>query len=258
MRRVLILGFAAICLAPSLCAYDVALENGSVIHFQKYRVADNKLIYLSESGEELSVPMSDINLSLTRQMNEKEKPPLELPGLTGNAKTKQSPEPLGDVARQLGVKPESDAEGHVFTNDDFPSSPVPPEPAKATTSRSPAANGAKSNADWASSKAKIELFLRKTGNLTERQYADRTLGPDLADVEFPRRSSWQAELYAAHQEYVADAKLCISDRVSDMGRHQNAACYKLDSDKSRVQTLREKGQGLAQEWKTRQERAVSY
>jgi hypothetical protein len=270
LQRALILGFLAIFAAPVLCAYDVALRNGSVIHFQKYRVVNDELLYMSASGEERSILLSDINFARTRELNEKENPPLDLAGWIAkmNAARKSSapkppPPPLGDVARQLGLKGEVDAEGRVFTNDDFPSSPIPPAPENAAappspsanppTSPSPTANAPSASSDWAASKAKIEKFLRKTENLTEQQYTNKTLGPDLADVQFPERSPWQTRLYAEHQKYVADAKLCISDRVSDEGRRQNAACSRLDSDKYTVQTLRERGKTLAQEWKTRQE-----
>ena len=170
---------------------------------------------------------------------------------------------MGDVARQLGVKGEGNFEGRVFTNDDFSSSPIPPAPENAPVFPTAdgndgapslsSANTSVADSSWAAGKAKIEQFLRKTENLTEQQYADRMLGADLAEVQFPGRSSWQTKLYAEHQEYVDDAKLCISDRVSDIGRRQDGACSRLDSDKHAVQSLREKGKALAQEWKSRQE-----
>jgi hypothetical protein len=271
LHRVLTIAFAVLFLAPLLCAYDVALRNGSVIHFQKYRVVNNELLYTPEGGQERSVLLSDINFARTRELNVKENPPLDLAGWIDKmnaakkspAPPKPPPPPLGDVARQLGLKGEVDAEGRVFTNDDFPSSPIPPAPANsaaspsrgpnAAASPSPTANAAADNSDWAASKAKIELFLRRTENLTEQQYANKMLGPDLADVQFPGRSSWQTKILAEHQRYVVDAELCISDRVSDMGRRQNAACSKLDDDKYSVQSLREKGQASAQEWKSRQD-----
>jgi hypothetical protein len=265
LTRVLALGFALLVLAPLICAYDVALRNGSVIHFEKYRVVNNEFLYMDAGGKERSVLLSDINFARTRELNEKENPPLDLAKWIAqmNAVKKSPAPPLGDVARQLGLKGEVDAEGRVFTNDDFPSSPIPPASENATASRlpgtnataspSPAPNAPTDNSDWAASKAKIELFLRKTENLTEQQYANRALGPDLAEVQFPKRSAWQTNLYAEHQRYVADAKLCISDRVSDLGGRQNAACSRLDFDKYTVQTSRENGQALAQEWKTRQD-----
>jgi hypothetical protein len=272
LHRVLMLGFAMALLAPLLCAYQVALRDGSVIHFQNYRVVNNELLYKSESGEERSVFLSNINFARTRELNAKENPPLDLDSWIAQMNTvrKSAPPqkppaapPLGDVARQLGLKGEVDAEGRVFTNEDFPSSPVPPASESAPAPASPRANGAttpasianasSASSDWAASKAKIELFLRKTENLTEQQYAARSLGPDLAEVEFPRRSSWQSGLYAQHQNYVADAKLCISERVSDEGRRQNAACDRLDADKETVRSLRESGKVSAQDWKSRQD-----
>jgi hypothetical protein len=266
------LGFTATLLAPLLRAHDVALRDGSVIHFQNYRVVNNELLYLSESGQERSVLLSNINFARTRELNAKENPPLDLDSWIEkmNAARKSAappkpptPPPLGDVARQLGLKGEVDAEERVFTNDDFPSSPLPPVPENSVAPASPAANGvtppspianaSSAGSDWAASKAEIEVFLGKTEGLTEQQYAARTLGPDLADVEFPGRSSWQARIYANHQKYVVDAKLCISDRVSDEGRRQNAACSRLDADKETVRSLRESGKASAQQWKSRQD-----
>jgi hypothetical protein len=269
-RRILIVGLALFFLAPSLCAYDVALRNGKVIHFQTYRVVNKELLYMSENGVEQSVQLSDINFERTRELNEKANPPLDLESWIAQMNTPRNTPPppppatpLGDVARQLRLKGEIEPEKRVFTNDDFPSSPVPPITAIAKASSTPATNAttssssnvtaANAGSDWAASKARIEQFLRNTEELTEQQYVAMMLGSDLADVQFPKRSSWQKEIYADHQKYVADAKLCVSDRVSDMGRRQNAACSRLDSDKSTVQSLREKGQSLALEWKSRQE-----
>jgi hypothetical protein len=275
IRRLLMLGVAVILLAPLLCAYQVALRNGTVIHFQKYRVVNNELLYLAATGEERSVLLTDINYARTRELNAKENPPLDVHALIAqmNVARKAAPPPkpappLGDVARQLGLKGEVNAEGRVFTNDDFPSSPVPPPPVNVPATPSPTANAAAqpspvtnsptASSGWAASKAKIEVFLRKTQEVTEQQYAARMLGPDLADAQFPTRSHWQAEIYRDHQRYVADAKLCISDRLSDEGRRQNLACSRLDSDKSTVQSLRDQGKVSAQEWKTRQEAFVPH
>jgi len=228
-----------------------------------------------ESGEERSVLLTDINFARTKELNVNENPPLDVEGMIKQmnvvrkaAPAKPPTPPLGDVARQLGLKGEVDAEGRVFTNDDFPSSPIPPAPVNATAAPASVANAAAppsaetnepiANSDWAASKARIEQFLRKTENLTEQQYAARLLGPDLAEVEFPRRAGWQTEIYRQHQRYVGDAKLCISDRVSDEGRRQDTACSRLDSDKSSVQSLRDSGKAQAQEWKSRQEANAPY
>jgi hypothetical protein len=275
LRRLSMLGFALMLLAPVLCAYQVALRNGAVIHFQNYRLVNNELLYLSESGEERSVLLTDINFARTKELNMKENPPLDVEGMIKQmnvvrkaAAAKPAAPPLGDVAHQLGLKGEIDAEGRLFTNDDFPSSPNRPAPVNVAATPSPVANAARqpsavasaptANSDWAASRAKIEQFLRKTENLTEQQYVARLLGSDLAEVEFPTRAAWQTEIYRQHLRYSADAKLCISDRVSDEGRRQDDACARLDSDKSGVQSLRDTGKAQAQEWKSRQEATTPY
>lgn len=266
------LGFAMVVLAPLLCAYEVALRNGTVIHFQKYRVVNNELLYISGSGEERSVLLSDVNFARTRELNEHENPPLDLQSWIDQMnKERKAPAakpalPLGDVVREMGLKGEINTEGRVFTNDDFPSSPAGSAASRVTTPASssenaaaPAStvtNAANSVSDWNAHKAKIAAFVEKTQGLTEQQYAARILGPDLVEVDFPRRSSWQTRLYAEHQRYVADAKLCISDRISDQGRHRDAACARLDTHKSNIQSMREEGKTAAQEWKSRQETVV--
>jgi len=250
MRRILILGFLIFAFAPFAGAYDVVLKSGAVIHFEKYRVAGDQLIYLAEGGKEESVPLAKINLAATRQRNEKIDPPLALPGLY--------PTPLGDVARQMNLKPKIDPQGYVFTDDDFPSSPPHPQPASAPASSpaaapKPASAGAAPNSD----EDKIKRFVSRSGSLTEQQFANRILGPDLAEMKFPGRPRWQSRIYAAHQRYLADAKLCISDRVSDMGRRQDLACSRLDTDKADVLSLRDEGKQSAQQWKSRQEKVAN-
>jgi hypothetical protein len=264
-----IAGIVVLIFAPFVCAHQVALRNGTVIEFEKYRVANNELLYVDAIGVERSVQLTDINYARTKELNANENPALNLPlPSLKSTPVKTAPTPLGDVARQVGAKPETEAEGRVFTNDDFPSSPMPrgttsggasPSATVKTTAATTVAAGAPSSApDWAASKAKIELFLSRTQGLTEQEYVARLLGPGLTDIQFPRRAEWQAEIFRAHQRYVADATLCISDRVSDMGRRQNEACSRLDSDKTNVQTMRDQGKGWAQDWKTRQEAASPY
>jgi hypothetical protein len=257
-------GIVVLILAPFACAHQVALRNGTVIQFEKYRVMNNELLYLDASGVERWVQLTDINYARTKELNANENPPLNLPLPTAKSTpAKTAPTPLGDVARQVGAKPETEAEGRVFTNDDFPSSPIPISVADSAaasleaaknTAGTVAASAPTGAADWATSRAKIELFLNRTQGLTEQEYTGRLLGPDLAEVQFPGRAEWQVETYRAHRRYVADATLCISDRVSDAGRRQNEACSRLDSDKASVQSMRDQGKARAQDWKTRQER----
>src|SRR5208282_6585737 len=93
-RRGLIAGLALICLAPVLYAYDVALRDGRVIHFQTYRVVNKELLYTPENGVEQSVLLSDINFERTRELNEKANPPLDLAGWVAQVNApKQTPAP---------------------------------------------------------------------------------------------------------------------------------------------------------------------
>jgi hypothetical protein len=276
LQRTMVLGMAMLFLAPLVFAYEVALRNGTVVHFEKYRVVNNELLYLAPSGEERSILLTDINFARTRELNVNANPPLDLASWIDKMNAarksapvqKPAPKPLGDVARELGLKPEPGVEDHVFTDDDFPSSPVPPPPPAAAAAPRPAgnpvaaqaaaANTSAATADWAASKAKIQQFLEKTAGMTEGEYAARSLGPNLADVQFPRRDSWQSGIYTAHQRYVTDAQLCISDRVSDEGRAQAIVCSRLDTDKNNVHTQREDGKARAQAWKSRQESFAAY
>lgn len=273
-RAVLLLVAVLVCV-PSLRAYDVALRDGTVIHFTKYRVVNQELLYAGQDGAEKSVLLSDINFARTHELNANANPPLDLDAWIAQmnaprkaAPTPAPPQPLGDAARQLSLKADVDPAGRVFTNDDFPGSPIAlpsanPNPVTArptggTPSSSFNVSPSTSESVWAASKAKIQQFLARTEGLTEQQYAAKLLGPDVADVQFPRRTAWQREIFEHHKQYVNDAKLCISDRVSDEGWRQDEACTRLDSDKSTVQTLRAQGQSSAQEWKTRQESFVPH
>lgn len=159
--------------------------------FQKYRVVNNELLYLSEGDEERSVLLTDINFARTRELNEKENPPLDLQSWIDKMNTaKNAPRPpkppLGDVVQQLGLKGEVDTEGRVFTNDDFPSSPVPPAPSGAAATAtptpntsappSPPANTPSASAVWAASKARIEVFLKKNRELNRTAVCGEDVG----------------------------------------------------------------------------------
>ncbi len=170
-----------------------------MIHFEKYRVVSNELLYLDASGQERSVQLTDINYARTKELNANENPPLNLPLPSAKSTpVKTAPTPPGDVARQVGTKPEKKAEGRVFTNDDFPSSPIPrgttnggasPSTTVKTTAATTVAAGAPGGApDWATNKAKIEQFLSRTQGLTEQEYVARLLGAELAEVQFQRRA----------------------------------------------------------------------
>src|ERR1700687_1992295 len=77
------LGILAILLlvAVPVFAYEVALKDGRVIQFQKYQASELSLFYIDDQGKEISLPLSSIDLDRTRELNAKENPPFNLPGL---------------------------------------------------------------------------------------------------------------------------------------------------------------------------------
>jgi hypothetical protein len=99
------LGILAILLlvVSPLFAYDVVLKDGSVIHFQKYRATETALLYIDDQGKEISIPLTSVDLDRTRELNAKENPPLNLPGLV-TASSSANPDGQashGDIARNL-------------------------------------------------------------------------------------------------------------------------------------------------------------
>jgi hypothetical protein len=69
MRALLavIVGIAFVApLAPSISAHQVALKDGRVIQFEKYRVADGALVYTGSDGKEAKIALADIDLGRTR------------------------------------------------------------------------------------------------------------------------------------------------------------------------------------------------
>ena len=244
--RVAIVLSAMLLAASSLFAYDVLLKNGFVIHFQKYRVADGRLFYVTDGGKEDSVLLSDINMDATHEMNTKADPPLQLPGLNAAkvASGSQTSASLGDLARQMRPKNGNTESRRVYTNDDFHSSPGPTAQVEVS----------KGSSNWSATRARMEEYLRGRSGDTEQEFASEALGRDLANVQFPYRAAWQSDLYRAHQKYIADGRLCISDRVSDAAAAQNAACARLNLDEYEIESLQKKGREAAEAWKSRQEK----
>jgi hypothetical protein len=61
-------------------AYEIALKDGRVIKFEIYRVTEGSLLYINENGRQITVPLSDLDLDRTQQLNSQEAVPLVLPG----------------------------------------------------------------------------------------------------------------------------------------------------------------------------------
>jgi hypothetical protein len=104
-------------------AHRVALKDGSIIVFDKYRVTEQSLLYIDGAGDEIKVPLSEIDYDRTRTQNQTDTAPLNLPGLalsTPPASGNTEPS-LAAVAHQAHQGQTKTATGHVFTDDDFPS-----------------------------------------------------------------------------------------------------------------------------------------
>ena len=93
-------------LALPAFAYRVALKDGRVVKFRKYRVTENTLLFIDEDGKEIAIPLSDVDLDRTRQLNEKEDVPLNLPGLVPSSQgAAQLAEPsLAEIALQVRLQ----------------------------------------------------------------------------------------------------------------------------------------------------------
>lgn len=242
LQRTAIVLSVMFSITPVLFAYDVVLKNGLVIHFQKYRVAEDKLFYTIDSGKETSVPLSEINIRATDQLNRTEEPPLNLPGFREDSTTpaaNQVGAPLGDIVKHAQPRNRNVETRRVYTNDDFRSSSPP------------AMRNEASKSDTTLSHEKIGQGLQEVATYTEQEFANMALGSELSNYEFPGRAEWQSRLYAARQSQIADLRLCISDRVSDNNGAQGTACSRTNSNKYKVESLQDEGRGAAQAWRRR-------
>jgi len=177
-------------------AYEVALKNGRVIQFQKYRTSETALLYIDDQGKEISIPLSSIDLDRTRELNAKEIPPLSLPGLiaTSAGRDLDSPPSLGEIARNFHKKYATAPSRRVLSNDDVASAPLAAAPEALTLQNS--------NPDtW---NARIHAFTATVGpleNMDANKLARAVLG-DL-DVNFSGRREWEVELLMRKEAVVA-------------------------------------------------------
>jgi len=215
LRRVLVLfALATLCSLP-LYAYQVALKNGFVIHFQKYRVADNKLYYVGDSGKEVAVPLSTINMELTQQLNTAEKTPLKLPpeATTKAVNGGSQPTSLGalaqsiaDVARKNQTKDAHVTAKRVWTSDDFPST-----------------GEKESTVPLSKTPESASETLREFRSLDKEELGAAVLKMASApDVDFPDRRNWEQKLFEAKQAWI--------DQVDRMMAHKDSSKDVLDTE----------------------------
>jgi hypothetical protein len=195
-------------------AYEVALKDGRVIRFQKYRATESALLYIDDQGREISIPLDSVDLDRTRELNSQENPPLNLPALvsTSAARNLESQPSLGEMARNLRKKDAAAPSKRVFSNDDVASSPFTAAAEQLTLHNS--------NPDtW---QARLDAFKATVGpleNMDANRLARAVLG-DL-DVHFSGRHEWEEEL-SLRKEAVVTALQNASRQYEEFYRLRDA------------------------------------
>jgi len=207
----------------SVFAYQLAMKNGSLVQFQKYRVEGEKVIYSDASGKEVSVPLADVDLERTKALNANETSSLDLSSpaakpaenaSAGPAGPSDESQSLGDAARALRKdgKAHAAAQKRSYTDDDMAHTTSGELPTlKPEEKHEPAAgaqNGnSSSTAGSASSKRGRVLTDQEVSEYYDlgREDTARAMlrGANLPpDTPFPGREDWESRLFDAKQEMV--------------------------------------------------------
>jgi len=227
-----------------LFAYEVALKDGQVIQFQRYRASETALLYIDDQGKEISIPLDSINLDRTRELNAKENPPLNLPGLikssdSGATNNQQS---LGETARKLRANRPQTAK-RIYDNADFQSTSVDIQGQTLNKDNRP---------DPRKDREKLSQLLHLMERFTNQEALESILGKD-ADVRFPNRPAWERELLAARSNYLSNLKQCLSDRVSEIEQTYKA-CGQYNKFEGEYDFLSREGRARAALWKSLKEK----
>jgi hypothetical protein len=188
LQRVITFLAIGLLAASSACAYTVALTDGRLIQFQKYRTTETALLYVDDQGREIAVPLSSIDLDRTRQLNSGESPALDLPGMKskGLSKTAEPQPSLGEIARGLHKKGATDPNQRVFTNDDVASAPSTTADALSITNSNPDT--------WRDHLGAVKATVDSLENTDANSLARKVLGN--LDIDFPGRRAWEEELFS--------------------------------------------------------------
>jgi len=206
-RNRIIPGLMLIALmAAPLYAYQLALKDGRTIRFEEYRATEKTFFYTGGDGKEIAVPLTDVDLDRTRQLNAQEPVPLRLPGLDVANAAEPS---LAEMARQQKKNPARSAAKRVFTNDDVAhSSPAVPTVQIVQTSPTVQTAGSDDN------KLQTEPMQKIVGqfaNKTATQLAYEVVG----NIQFPGRDDWEQKLYGQGQRVLKFAQAYL-DRVKKL------------------------------------------
>jgi len=240
-------GLLAILLLVALpvLAYEVALKDGRVIQFQKYRASENALLYIDDQGKEISIPLSSVDLDRTRELNAKENPPLNLPGLiTTSASSNLDSQPsLGEIARQLrarqGAK-EIAPTKHTYSSDDF----IPGAPTEEVMA--PVSGGQVNFQTWRSMAVRFQAAFHASEIESEQEAVKQALGSH-SESKFPERDSWERRFLKARGNFLRSLQMCMSDRASD-NEEKPKACSRLVSQQLDFNNLEREGLKLAMYW----------
>src|SRR5713226_1862234 len=169
---------------------EVALKDGRVIQFRRYRATETALLYIDDQGKEVSLPLSSVDLDRTRELNAKENPPLNLPGLittsaSGNLDNQPS---LGEIARKLR-KDEPKATKRAYTTDDLATGPSGANDLPPAQSSAPDA--------WRQRLDDVRKKMEPFENMDSAGLARLVLGN--LDVDFPGRKEWEEQLFEQEQ-----------------------------------------------------------
>jgi hypothetical protein len=177
------------------CAHTVALKDGRLIKFQRYRTTENALLYMDDQGREISVSLSAIDLDRTRLLNSGESPTLDLPGMQINdsSKTVESQPSLGELARKVTKPAPAGPVKRVFTDDDVAHSGATGAGALSTGNSNPDA--------WQDHLSSMKATVDSLQNTDADSLARRVLGN--LDVDFPGRREWQEELFSRKEAVAA-------------------------------------------------------
>jgi hypothetical protein len=178
-------------LGGPLYAHRVALKDGRTVQFEKYRATETKLFYASATGEEIGIPLADVDFDRTQQLNSQEAVPLNLPGMAATNGTGPS---LADIARQQQKNKPGVAAKRVVTDDDV--SHGSPEATATAEQAAPPAAETQSHA------GSVQQVIDSFANKTQKQLASEAAG----EVQFPDRDAWEQKLYAQGQRVVKFAQ----------------------------------------------------
>jgi len=203
----------------SVFAYQLAMKNGSVAQFQKYRVESGRVIYTDAAGNEVPVALAEVDMERTKSLNAEETPPLDLTGATAKpaetaTDSSEEPQSLGDAARALRQQGKAHAAGQkrAYTDDDVTHAPdgevktVKAEAPSAPAAGAPAGNSG-SPTNGASNSKKRALSDQEVSELYDLGRVDTARamlrGANLPpDTPFPDRADWESRLFETKQDMI--------------------------------------------------------